>query len=595
MIEIQKNIDITHLTTFGIKVKARYFAEYESERELLAISRRPEFLENEVLHIGGGSNLLFLSDYNGLVLHSKIKGIKEYRKNDSTVFAIVGAGVKWCDFVEWTLEHNLSGVENLAHIPGEVGASAIQNVGAYGVEAKDVIFSVECFDTVSRKVVTIYNKDCEFGYRDSRFKRDWKGRYYVLRVSFLLNPDGKPGSLEYGPLKNLEKKLGHAPSVREVAREVTEIRKSKLPEPSETGSAGSFFKNPSVTKKFYSILQLDYPDIPGYELENGRIKLSAAWLIDHAGLKGLRIGGAETYHKQPLVIINNGNASAEDVKRLSDEIVMKVRSKFYTTLKPEVNFIDTRINVTILGCGTSKGVPEIGCECDTCISQDSRDKRLRASALVETAGMRILIDPSPDFRQQALTHRIIDLDAVLVTHSHYDHVGGFDDLRPFCAPDRLNVYLRKDVNADLHKRLDYCFRDHLYPGVPTFHMQEIGDEPFFIRGLKVTPVEVMHGKLPIVGFRIGKFAYITDAKTISEEERDKLRGLDVLVINALRDLDHFAHMTIEEALAMIRDLNPRQAFLTHMNHEAGRYEDLARRLPDNVQPCYDGLKISIDN
>lgn len=595
MIEIQQNIDITHLTTFGIKVKARYFAEYESERELLAISRRPEFLENEVLHIGGGSNLLFLSDYNGLVLHSKIKGIKEYRKNDSTVFAIVGAGVKWCDFVEWTLEHNLSGVENLAHIPGEVGASAIQNVGAYGVEAKDVIFSVECFDTVSRKVVTIYNKDCEFGYRDSRFKRDWKGRYYVLRVSFLLNPDGKPGSLEYGPLKNLEKKLGHAPSVREVAREVTEIRKSKLPEPSETGSAGSFFKNPSVTKKFYSILQLDYPDIPGYELENGRIKLSAAWLIDHAGLKGLRIGGAETYHKQPLVIINNGNASAEDVKRLSDEIVMKVRSKFYTTLKPEVNFIDTRINVTILGSGTSKGVPEIGCECDTCISQDSRDKRLRASALVETAGMRILIDPSPDFRQQALTHRIIDLDAVLVTHSHYDHVGGFDDLRPFCAPDRLNVYLRKDVNADLHKRLDYCFRDHLYPGVPTFHMQEIGDEPFFIRGLKVTPVEVMHGKLPIVGFRIGKFAYITDAKTISEEERDKLRGLDVLVINALRDLDHFAHMTIEEALAMIRDLNPRRAFLTHMNHEAGRYEDLARRLPDNVRPCYDGLKISIDN
>lgn len=594
MIEIQQNIDITHLTTFGIPVKARYFAEYESEKELLAISRKPEFLENEVLHIGGGSNLLFLSDFNGLVLHSKVTGIKEYRKNDSEVFAIVGAGVKWVDFVDWALEHNLAGVENLAHIPGEVGASAIQNVGAYGVEAKDVIFSVECFDTVTRKVVTFNNKDCEFGYRDSRFKHDWKGRYFVLRVSFLLNPDGIPRSLEYGPLKNLENKLGHKPTIREVADEVTEIRKSKLPEPSEIGSAGSFFKNPSVTKKFFSLLQVDYPDIPGYDLDNGRVKLSAAWLIDHAGLKGFRIGGAETYHKQPLVIVNAGNATADDVRRLSDEIVMKVRSKYYTTLKPEVNFIDTRINVTILGCGTSKGVPEVGCECEICMSKDPRDKKLRASALVDTAGMRILIDPSPDFRQQALKHRLIDVDAVLVTHSHYDHVGGFDDLRPFCAPERLNVYLRKDVNSDLHHRLDYCFRDHLYPGVPTFEMQEIDNKDFFIRGLRITPVEVMHGNLPIVGFRIGKFAYITHAKTISDEERDKLRGLDVLIINALRDLDHFAHLTIEEALAVIDDLKPRQAFLTHMNHEAGKYEDLIRRLPDNVCPCYDGLKISID-
>ena len=594
MIEIEKDKDITSFTTFGIPVKAKYFAEYKSERELLALSRKEEFLNNEVLHIGGGSNLVFLSDFNGLVLHSAIKGITEYRKDSGTVYAIAGAGEKWTDFVEWCLDHGLAGVENLAHIPGEVGASAIQNVGAYGVEAGELIHAVECFDIETRKTVRFTREQCRFGYRDSMFKHEGKGRYYVLRVSFRLYPDGKARNLTYGPLKELEQKLGHYPTIKEVAEEITKIRDSKLPDPALIGSAGSFFKNPVVSEVMYGKMREMFPDIPGYPAGEGLMKLSAAWLIDHAGLKGLRVGGAEVYEKQPLVLINAGNATGADVRNLADEVVRKVRSKYFLTLKPEANFIDTSITVTVLGSGTSKGVPEVGCECRVCCSTDIRDKRLRASILVETAGLRLLIDPSPDFRQQALRHRLADIDAVLVTHSHYDHVGGFDDLRPFCASDDLPVYVRHDVDSDLRKRLDYCFRKNPYPGVPTFDMHVIENKPFFIKGLKIEPIEVMHGRLPIYGYRIGKFAYVTDAKTIAPEEMEKLEDLDVLIINALRDIPHFAHLTIAEALEIIDQLKPKRAYLTHFGHEAGLYTELEERMPDNVLPAYDNMEIRVN-
>ena len=593
MVEILKDKDITKFTTFNIPVRAKYFAEYSSERELLALSRKTEFLENEVLHIGGGSNLLFLSDYNGLVLHSKIKGIKEYRKDENTVYAIVGAGEKWTDFVEWCLSRNLAGVENLVNIPGEVGASAVQNVGAYGVEAKDVIFAVECFDIVSRKVVRFSNEECRFGYRDSIFKHEGKGRYFILRVSFLLNPDGVPRNLKYGPLKELSAALGRIPSIRDVADEVAKIRKSKLPDPMEIGNAGSFFKNPVISESLYKSLKRDYPDMPGYPTDDGRIKLSAAWLIDKAGMKEESIGGAEVYKSQPLVIVNRSEATAKDVKRLADEIIMRVRSRFYVTLKPEVNYIDGDIKVTVLGSGTSKGVPEVGCECEVCRSTDSRDKRLRASILVETMGLRLLVDVSPDFRYQAIRSRIVDLDAVLVTHSHYDHVGGFDDLRPFCGQGGLPVYVRKDVNDDLHRRLDYSFREKLYPGVPTYEMKVVKNEPFFINGLRIIPIEGYHGELPIYGYRIGDFAYVTDVKTIPEEEKWKLEGLKVLIVNALRDKPHFAHHTIDEAVRLIEELKPQAAYLTHFNHEAGFHEEIDKRLPENVHPAHDGLVLRI--
>ena len=188
----------------------------------------------------------------------------------------------------------------------------------------------------------------------------------------------------------------------------------------------------------------------------------------------------------------------------------------------------------------------------------------------------------------------MDVDAVLITHTHFDHIGGIEDLRPFCAYGDLPLYVRKDVDTSLRQRLAYCFQDNPYPGVPKFDMRVIDNYPFFINGLKIEPVEVLHGSKPIFGYRIGDFAYITDAKHIDDREKGKLTGLRVLIVNALRDQDHFAHFTIREALDLVEELKPEKVFLTHMNHDAGTHNELDSRLPDNVHPAYDGLVIEID-
>ncbi|MCM1489314.1 MAG: MBL fold metallo-hydrolase [Muribaculum sp.] len=252
------------------------------------------------------------------------------------------------------------------------------------------------------------------------------------------------------------------------------------------------------------------------------------------------------------------------------------------------------MKVTVLGSGTSKGVPEIGCTCHTCISPDPKDKRLRASILVETHGLRLLIDASPDLRQQSLRNNISSIDAVLLTHQHYDHVGGIDDLRPFCTNHDVPVYANQLTVHDLHNRIDYCFRPLPYPGVPRLDLRTIGREPFFIDGLRIVPVEVMHGKLPITGYRIGDFAYITDAKTISDPEKEKLRNLDVLILNCLRvTKEHFAHLILPEALALIDELKPKRCYLTHACHNLGRHEDISRILPPGVEYAYDNEIITI--
>lgn len=603
---IEENKDITRFTTFGIPVKTRYFAEYTSEKELLKITRSKEYLENNVLHIGGGSNLLFLSDFDGVVLHSAMRKITRYDKNDNETFVIAEAGVKWSDLIDFCLNENLAGLENLADIPGEVGASAVQNVGAYGVEAGDLIKYVLCFDTVTRTTVRFEAEECQFAYRDSRFKNDWKGRYYILKVAFSLIPGGEPKALSYGPLKELSSRLGRTPTIREVAEEVSAIRNSKLPNPEEIGSAGSFFKNPEVRKRYWEELKhLSGVDIPAFPLpkknpedeeEVEMVKINAAWLIDQAGLKGTRIGGASVYRKQPLVIVNDGNATGEDVRKLADIVMREVKRKFYIDLYPEVNYIDSRIHVTLLGSGTSKGVPEVGCLCPVCLSSDPHDKRLRASVLVRTQGLTILIDPSPDFREQALREGIRDVDAVLITHIHYDHVSGIDDLRPLSANKEIPIYLREDVAENMKKHYDYVFRDHPYPGVPKLELKVRDNRPFYIKGVRITPIEVMHGSMPIYGYRIGDFAYITDAKTISLEEREKLYGLKVLFINALRKRQHFAHFSVEEALEIIQEVRPEKAYLTHMSHEIGKHALIPSiySLPSNVRPGYDGLRVTIE-
>lgn len=232
-------------------------------------------------------------------------------------------------------------------------------------------------------------------------------------------------------------------------------------------------------------------------------------------------------------------------------------------------------------------MPQLGCECEVCKSADPRDKRLRCSAIVRTQGVSLLIDCGPDFRQQMLRASDLHLDALLITHSHYDHVGGMDDLRPYCREIPFPVYAQPNVIADIKARIPYCFREHLYPGVPTFDMHPLAGEPFEVKGVRVEPLPVMHYKLPIFGYRIGNLAYITDAKTIPPATMKRLQGIDTLIINALRFESHMSHMNLEETLAVVAQANPRRALLIHESDGIGLHEATSRLLPQGVELAYD--------
>lgn len=249
------------------------------------------------------------------------------------------------------------------------------------------------------------------------------------------------------------------------------------------------------------------------------------------------------------------------------------------------------MRITFLGTGTSTGVPQIGCTCPVCTSTDPKDNRLRTSAVVSVDGKNILIDCGPDFRQQMLQTRMGRIDAVLITHIHYDHTGGIDDLRPFGEKRTLPIYLEPSVAEALRNRLPYCFAEHRYPGVPNIGLQEIGLDPFPVAGIEVTPIRVMHYKLPILGYRIGRLVYITDALTIPEEEYEKMADIDVLVINALRKQPHLSHQTLDEALQVIGRVRPREAYLVHMSHHMGLTAEVEKKLPPHVHFAYDGLVV----
>lgn len=252
------------------------------------------------------------------------------------------------------------------------------------------------------------------------------------------------------------------------------------------------------------------------------------------------------------------------------------------------------MRLTFLGTGTSKGVPEIGCTCPTCLSKDPRDKRLRVSALVETDEARILIDCGPDFRTQMLGIPFDRLDGVLLTHEHYDHTGGLDDLRPFALFGDIDVYADELTHQHLRERLPYFFREVLYPGVPRllFHTAK-PLHPFAIKDAMVTPLQVMHGKLPILGYRIGRLGFITDMTHAPEETYAQLNGIDTLVIGALRQRPHATHQTIDEAIEVARRVGAREVYLIHMNHEAGLHAVTDAMLPEQVHLAYDGLVIEI--
>ncbi|MBR4263725.1 MAG: UDP-N-acetylmuramate dehydrogenase [Paludibacteraceae bacterium] len=332
--KIQENISLLPHNTFRMDVKARVFAEYSSVEELRALLER--YRGEKILHIGAGSNLLFTKDFDGVVLHSAMCRARCVSEDNDHVWIEADSGLVMDELIDQLCDMGISGLENLSYIPGEVGASAVQNVGAYGVEAKDVIETVRALakEDGSERVFT--NAECRYGYRDSVFKNELLGKYIITHVVFRLNKHFEP-KLDYG---NLRSEAGDNPTPTDVRNAVIRIRKQKLPEVSELGSAGSFFKNPIVSRDTYETLTRQIRDdrVPHYDQEGG-VKIPAAWLIEQCGWKGKKVGGAQCYEKQPLVLVNTGSATPKEIMDLAAAICRDVKDKFGIDISPEVNYI----------------------------------------------------------------------------------------------------------------------------------------------------------------------------------------------------------------------------------------------------------------
>lgn len=258
-------------------------------------------------------------------------------------------------------------------------------------------------------------------------------------------------------------------------------------------------------------------------------------------------------------------------------------------MKPNRN----KVKITFLGTGTSQGVPVVACHCNVCLSENNYDKRLRSSVLIEENGKTLVIDAGPDFRQQMLTAKVNKLDAILVTHEHYDHIAGLDDIRAFnwVQKSATDIYAEHRVQLSIKKIFSYVFASRKYPGIPQMNLFDIDETPFNIDGIEIIPIRGMHYKLPVLGFRIGDFAYLTDMKTIPETELEKLKGLKVLVINALRKEEHISHMNLGQALDVIKRVQPEKAYLTHISHLLGLHKEVSQELPENSAIAYDGLEL----
>lgn len=331
---IQENYSLRQWNTFGMEISARVFAEYESVSELRQLLR--QFEGERLMHIGRGSNLLFTQNFDGVVLHSNIRFYELAVQTDTEVLLRVGAGVCFDDFVAYAVNHGWGGAENLSYIPGEVGASAVQNIGAYGAEVKDIIRRVFTLNRQTLEERIFEKAQCGYGYRESVFKNTLKDQYIVTAVEFALQRQPVL-NLDYGNLRGALAGKEH-PTPRDVREAVIAIRRQKLPEVEETGSAGSFFKNPVISEQQFSALQKDYPQIPHYAATGG-VKVPAAWLIEQCGWKGKTQGGAQVYEKQPLVIVNANHATPADIVGLASAIQQSVQQRFGISIMPEVNYI----------------------------------------------------------------------------------------------------------------------------------------------------------------------------------------------------------------------------------------------------------------
>lgn len=332
---ITSGFDLQKLTTFGISTKAKFFSELSSVDELFNTS----WPSDNILVLGGGSNILFTAAFDGWVIKNSLKGISIVHEDASHIYVKVGAGENWHEFVQYCIDHNWAGLENLSLIPGCVGASPMQNIGAYGVEQENAFWSLEAVHLKDKSLHTFTKADCEFGYRESVFKRKYKGQYLITSVTFRLNRE-PIFHVSYGAIQQeLEKMDITQLTIRAVADAVIRIRRSKLPDPQVIGNAGSFFKNPEIGQKEFEELKMKFPDIIGYALPEHRVKLAAGWLIEQCGWKGQRFGDAGCHDKQALVLVNYGGATGKEIYDLSSKILLSVQQKFGVLLEREVNII----------------------------------------------------------------------------------------------------------------------------------------------------------------------------------------------------------------------------------------------------------------
>lgn len=333
--EVRENFSLKKYNTFDIEVACKYFVECAREEEVLEFVRTYELNPEEVLVLGGGSNFLFTEDFDGVVFFPTMQGYEIVNEDDDHVYVCVGSGVVWDDFVEWAVERGYGGVENLSLVPGHVGATPVQNIGAYGVEVGECIVKVEAVDIVKGEKVEIDAATCRFSYRDSIFKHEWKNRFVVMRVTFRLSK--KPVfRLHYGSVHDEVTRLGEI-SLKTIRQAIIRIREAKLPNVNVLPNAGSFFKNPLVDRAFADSLIKKNPALPVYPVDEDHVKLAAGWLIDSAGWKGKVIGHAGVHEKQALVLVNTGGATGIEIAHLANEIKKSVFLQFGVWLEAEVN------------------------------------------------------------------------------------------------------------------------------------------------------------------------------------------------------------------------------------------------------------------
>ena len=336
---IIENYPLLKLNTFGVDVKAKYFTSINTINELIEVTNTNVFKDLELLILGGGSNILFTKDFDGLVILNNIKGKEIIDQNQQSIFLKIGAGENWHELVMYCVDNGWGGIENLSLIPGNTGTAPMQNIGAYGVEIKETFIELEALEISSGKIVKFNNSDCEFGYRESVFKNKMKNQYIILNITLELKKNPVL-NINYGDVKAiLESQNIKNPGIKEVSNAIISIRQSKLPDPKKIGNSGSFFKNPIISLNQLELIKKKYPNVVNYEINENEFKIAAGWLIERAGWKGKKFNNYGIHEKQALVLVNYGLANGMEIFELSEKIILDIKDKFGITLEREVNII----------------------------------------------------------------------------------------------------------------------------------------------------------------------------------------------------------------------------------------------------------------